>query len=95
VYAVSLLERRLHVLLDQHRYDLVEAEARRTGLSVAAVIREAIDLRLDSVRLETESDRRAEAGRRLLATAEEDDLPEPSWDERLADQEADLDEMLR
>ncbi len=42
---MSILERRLQILLDQARYSKVEEEAARSGRSVAAVIREAIDLR--------------------------------------------------
>jgi predicted DNA-binding protein len=42
---MSLLERRLQILLDAERYDRVAGEATRSGRSVAAVIREAIDLR--------------------------------------------------
>ncbi len=45
---MSALERRLQILLDQERYALVESEASRSGRSVAAVIREAIDLRFSS-----------------------------------------------
>jgi predicted DNA-binding protein len=36
-------ERRLQILLDQERYERVSALARSRGVSVAAVIREAID----------------------------------------------------
>lgn len=43
---MSVLERRLQVLLDQQRYERVAAEARRTGRSVGAVIRTAIDVHL-------------------------------------------------
>ncbi|MBK8868719.1 MAG: hypothetical protein KBF43_06515 [Dermatophilaceae bacterium] len=42
---MSVMERRLQLLLDHARYERVEAEARRSGRSVAAVIREAIDVR--------------------------------------------------
>ncbi len=42
---MSVMERRLQILLDQQRYDRVAREAARTGRSVAAVIREALDLR--------------------------------------------------
>lgn len=38
-----MYERRLHLLLDEARYQRVAAEARRRGVSVASVIREAID----------------------------------------------------
>lgn len=44
------MERRLQLLLDQARYEYVAAEAERSGRSVAAVIREAIDLRYESTR---------------------------------------------
>jgi len=40
---MSTLERRLQLLLDQERYERVAAEARESGRSVNAVIREAID----------------------------------------------------
>ncbi|MEI2764912.1 MAG: hypothetical protein V9F82_04385 [Dermatophilaceae bacterium] len=42
---MSVLERRLQLLIDAARYSRVAAEAERSGRSVAAVIREAIDLR--------------------------------------------------
>jgi predicted RNA-binding Zn ribbon-like protein len=45
---MSVMERRLQLLLDQTRYDRVAAEAERSGRSVAAVIREAIDQRFPS-----------------------------------------------
>lgn len=40
---MSTLERRLQLLLDQERYERVAAEAKESGRSVNAVIREAID----------------------------------------------------
>ena len=39
---MSVMERRLQLLLDQERFAKVEAEARASGRSVAAIIREAI-----------------------------------------------------
>ncbi len=42
---MSVMERRLQLLLDEQRYALVQTEAERSGRSVAAVIREAIDYR--------------------------------------------------
>ncbi len=42
---MSVMERRLQLLLDQARYDKVADEAEKSGRSVAAVIREAIDRR--------------------------------------------------
>ncbi|CAN5402194.1 hypothetical protein BH23ACT6_BH23ACT6_08040 [soil metagenome] len=40
---MSVMEKRLQLLLDEHRYSLVSAEAERSGRSVAAVIRQSID----------------------------------------------------
>lgn len=45
---MSVMERRLQILLDEARYVRLAAEADRSGRSVAAVIREAIDLRFPS-----------------------------------------------
>ena len=47
-YSMSMLTRRLQVLLDDRRYPRLEAAARRRHVSVAAVVREAIDRDLDS-----------------------------------------------
>lgn len=69
------MERRLQLLLDQHRYDLVAAQAAKTGQSVAAVIREAIDLRFDGTAMDA---RRTEAITRLLASS--DRYPGPAED---------------
>ncbi|MEZ5087576.1 MAG: hypothetical protein R2722_15475 [Tessaracoccus sp.] len=41
---MSVMERRLQLLLDQARYRRVEEEARRSSRSVSAVIRGAIDV---------------------------------------------------
>jgi len=86
---MSVMERRLQLLLDQERYDRVAREAQRSGRSVAAVIREAIDLRF-----ETDFEVRAEAIRSLL---EETRVPvgvEPDWAETKAQMERELDEKL-
>lgn len=61
-YSMSMLTRRLQVLLDEDRYQRLEAVARRRRVSVATVVREALDRDLDSPTL----GRRA-AGRRFLA----------------------------
>jgi hypothetical protein len=71
---MSLMERRLQLLLDQARYDLVEAEASRTGRSVAAVIREAIDYRFQD-----DPEARRGAGERLLSRTVTPDGVEPDW----------------
>jgi hypothetical protein len=38
-----MLDHRLHVLVDQERYQKLTREAERRGVSVARIIREAID----------------------------------------------------
>jgi hypothetical protein len=55
------LDRRVHLLLDEPRYRKVEGEARRRRVSVATVIREAID------HLPAEGDRRRDAIAGILA----------------------------
>lgn len=81
---MSATEHRLQLLLDQQRYGLVEREARVSGRSVAAVIREAIDMRFaDDVTL------RMNAARRLLDPHAESEDAEPDWGEVKAALEAD------
>jgi hypothetical protein len=57
------LERRVHILLDEPRYRRVTHEAERRGVSVAAVIRDAID------RLPADVDLRRSAVIQILAAA--------------------------
>ena len=54
-YRMCMLERRVQILLDDDRYRKVAQEAKRRQVSLAAVIREAID------RLPMEADRRRAA----------------------------------
>lgn len=61
------MTRRLQVLLDEPRYLRVAALARRRKVSVATVVREAIDRGLPAPDREREA-----AGRRLLAAPEMD-----------------------
>ena len=42
-YRMCMLDRRVQVLLDEQRYQKVAREARRRGVSIAAVIRDALD----------------------------------------------------
>ncbi|WP_157802511.1 ribbon-helix-helix protein, CopG family [Sediminihabitans luteus] len=73
---MSLLERRLQILVDQERYARLEAEATARGSSVATVVREAIDQHFASdVAL------RASAARDFLAEPLTDAGPEPDWAE--------------
>lgn len=59
---MCMLSRRLQILLDEERYERVQALARQRGTSVATVIREAIDRGLPAAR-----QRRSAAARRILA----------------------------
>lgn len=56
-----MLEHRLQILLDEERHARIRSVARERGVSVATVVREAIDRGVASP-----SDRRQTAGRRLL-----------------------------
>ncbi len=59
---MCMLTHRLQLLLDDERYQRVQALARQRGTSVAAVIREALDRGLP-----TTQRRRSAAARRILA----------------------------
>lgn len=63
---MSVMDRRLQLLLDADRYSRVAHAATMSGRSVAAVIREAIDVRFPP---EEEADRAAAAAE-LLAMSE-------------------------
>lgn len=60
-YCMHMLERRVQILLDERRYQKIVAEAEQRGLSVAAVIRDAID------QLPADAQRRREAVAAILA----------------------------
>lgn len=64
---MSLMERRLQLLLDEARYARVAGEAERSGRSVASVIREAIDFRFP----DDDDARRAAAAAAFLALTAE------------------------
>jgi len=49
VYAVSMLNQRLQVLISRDQQRRLDAEAKRRGSSVGAVVREAIDARVRHV----------------------------------------------
>src|SRR5258708_857680 len=55
VYAMSMLTERLQILIRPDQRKRLEAEARKRKTSVAAVVREAVDLRFNAV---TPEDRR-------------------------------------
>lgn len=74
------LDRRLQVLLDSERHDRLAEIAAERGISVAAVVREAIDRGLPDL-----ADRRRKAGRRLLASP---DMPVPGPPELIEELDA-------
>lgn len=82
---MSGLERRLQILLDDHRYSLLEAEAARTNASIGAIVRQAIDLRFAD-----EQAVRVAATGRLLALPIDDTGTEPDWVDVKVDLEAEL-----
>lgn len=74
---MSTLSRRTQLLLDEERHHRLAEEARRTGHSIGALIREAIDVRFE---LEEQAERRSAAASRLLSAPRPSD-PEPDWSE--------------
>jgi predicted DNA-binding protein len=71
------LSHRTQLLLDDERHRRLEREARRTGRSVASLIRDAIDLRFGT---DEQSERRHAAAERLLAAPRPSEA-EPEWAE--------------
>ncbi len=86
---MSLMERRLQLLLDEERYSRVAREAEASGRSVAAVIREAID-----VRFAADVDQRRSAALRFLQLTSTTDGQEPDWAETKRALESDLELKL-
>lgn len=73
---MPLMEKRFQLLLDAGRYELLSAEAQRSGRTVSAVIRDAIDQRF----ADDEGD-----ARRSAALAEFLAMSEDPRDEQAAD----------
>ncbi|ORW01394.1 CopG family transcriptional regulator [Mycobacterium kyorinense] len=69
--SMSLFEHRLQILLDDERHRRITSLARERGVSVATVVREAIDRGLANP-----ADRRKSAGQRLL-DAPDTAVPDP------------------
>lgn len=87
---MATLDRRVQLLLDADRYDALEREAQATGRSVAAVIRDSIDERLNRTGRSREA-----AVRRLLELAERNqDEAALEWDDTVAELEHTLTERL-
>lgn len=74
---MSTLSHRTQLLLDDERHRLLEEEARRTGRSVASLVREAIDTRYE---LAQQGAGRRQAAAALLDASRPAD-PEPDWAE--------------
>jgi hypothetical protein len=72
-YYMSMLDRRLQVLIDQDRWARLEYEAERRNVSVSTLVREAIDERFPS-----RSDERRAA---LRAVLEADPMAVPGPDD--------------
>lgn len=77
---MCMYDRRLQILLDEQRYRRVAARARERKVSVAAVIRDAIDLALPA-----DLAKKRAAAKRILAA---EPVPLPDW----AELKAELDE---
>lgn len=69
---MSMLDHRLQILIDDERHRRISAAARERGVSVATIVREAIDRGLTN----PDAQRHA-AGRRLL-DAPDMSVPEPA-----------------
>jgi Arc/MetJ-type ribon-helix-helix transcriptional regulator len=78
---MSMLTRRLQVLLDEGQYRRLEQVAKRRRVSVSTVVRDAIDRDLRSL----DDVRRREAGQRFLDGPE---MEVPDADELLAELDA-------
>lgn len=68
---------RLQILLDEDRYQRVAAEAERKRLSIAAVIRDAIDAALEDATL---AEQKWEAWERLQELSADTSMYPPGWD---------------
>lgn len=71
-YGMSMLDRRLQVLIDEERWSRLEREAARRQVSVSVLVREAIDERYPS---DTE---RRRAALRAVLDAEPMKVPAPA-----------------
>ena len=83
MYAVRMLTERLQILIDREQRRRLEDEARRSGVSVGAVVREAIDARVGAAAIEQRM-RAVEAIKRLQGTyLAPEELDEIIGEERL------------
>ncbi|MDR1394440.1 MAG: type II toxin-antitoxin system VapB family antitoxin [Bifidobacteriaceae bacterium] len=73
--SIAVLERRLQILIDPERGEMLERLARSQGKSVAAVVREAVDEKLTRVG----SGRRAAVERLLRRAEASNETPSEDW----------------
>jgi Ribbon-helix-helix protein, copG family len=83
-----MLNRRLQVLVDEERYELLARESERTGAPVGELVRRAIDHEYPLAHRSAERER---AGRELLAMPPPPG-PEPDWEDQKREM---LDERIR
>lgn len=76
-----MLNRRLQVLVDDQRFELLARESERMGTPVGELVRRAIDHEFPSER----SDRAAAARRLLAMPPPPGEGPEPDWEEQKRD----------
>lgn len=88
--SMSVLERRLQVLVDQQRFALLERESRRTGRSIGSIVREALD---EHFVADDATARRRAAAARLLAYPP-DPGPGVDWGTMKTEYDADLESHL-
>ena len=75
-----MLDRRLQVLVDDERFELLARESERTGAPVGELVRRAIDREFSQGGRRVE---REQAGRELLTMPPPPgDGPEPDWQEQ-------------
>lgn len=85
---MSVLEKRLQVLLDEGRFAQLAHESASTGRSVGAIVRSAIDLHFATGEAAAA---RSAAARRLLTSTSNATGTEPDWEQSKAALVADLD----
>jgi hypothetical protein len=85
---MSMLNRRLQVLVDDERFELLARESERMGAPVGELVRRAIDHEYARPRGRAERER---AGRALLAMPTPEG-PEPDWEDQKREM---LDERMR
>lgn len=73
---MSMLDRRLQVLIDQDRWDRLESESERRGVPVAVLVREAIDERYPGRAAERRAALQAVLDAEPMAVPEPDELHE-------------------